>query len=239
MKYSVFYQNPHQRLINITFSTSVNKNKTLLRLPSWRPGRYELGNFAKNIVKLEVFNNKGQSLPFNKVSKDSWEILTANESEIMVKYNLFTPEFNAGACWVYSKQLYINGIHCFLFDEEKINAPCELNVFIPKEFKIVIGLKETGINQFRANNFHELVDSPFVCSPSLIKHTIIENNIPFNLWFQGINEVPFQKLERDFRPFIKEQLSIFKDFVAKEFHFIFQIPPYKHYHGVEHLNSTN
>jgi predicted metalloprotease with PDZ domain len=238
MKYSVFYQNPHQRLINIEFFTNVNKNKTILRLPSWRPGRYELGNFAKNIVKFEVLNNKGQSLPFNKLSKDSWEVLTANETVIRVKYNVFTPDFNAGACWIDSKQLYINGIHCFLYDEDKINEPCELNLSIPKEFKTVIGLKQTGSNHFIAKDYHELVDSPFVSSPTLIKHTITEQNILFNLWFQGVSEVPFEQLEKDFRPFIKEQLSLFKEFVAGEYHFIFQITPYKHYHGVEHTKST-
>lgn len=238
MKYSVFYQNPHQRLINIEFFTNVNKNKTILRLPSWRPGRYELGNFAKNIVKFEVLNNKGQSLPFNKLSKDSWEVLTANETVIRVKYNVFTPDFNAGACWIDSKQLYINGIHCFLYDEDKINEPCELNLSIPKEFKTVIGLKQTGSNHFIAKDYHELVDSPFVSSPTLIKHTITEQNILFNLWFQGVSEVPFEQLEKDFRPFIKEQLSLFKEFVAGEYHFIFQITPYKHYHGVEHTTST-
>lgn len=238
MKYSVFYQNTHQRLINIEFSTVVNKAKTVLRLPSWRPGRYELGNFAKNIVKFEVYNKAGQLLPFEKICKDAWEINTKGETEIKVKYNLFTPEFNAGASWIDLKQLYVNGIHCFLYDEDKLDSACELTLNIPENFKTVIGLKENNKNVYMATNFHELVDSPFVCSPDLIKYIISENEIPFNLWFQGVSSVPFEQIEKDFRPFIKEQLKLFKSFVAPEYHFIFHIPPYKHYHGVEHLTST-
>ncbi|MDH5605186.1 MAG: M61 family peptidase, partial [Cyclobacteriaceae bacterium] len=38
--------------------------------------------------------------------------------------------------------------------------------------------------------------------------------------------------------FTSSQMALFGGFPAKDYHFIFHILPYKHYHGVEHANST-
>ena len=43
---------------------------------------------------------------------------------------------------------------------------------------------------------------------------------------------PFEKLKRDFTAFTQEQ-SIVGDFPCEEYHFLFQITPYKSYHGVD------
>ena len=57
MKYIVSYQKPNNHYIDIEFIIkNVDSKKLEIQLPAWRPGRYELGNFAKNIQKqLEIF----------------------------------------------------------------------------------------------------------------------------------------------------------------------------------------
>jgi len=238
MKYLVKYENPHQRIVHIEFACPVTKPKTQIYLPAWRPGRYELGNFAKNLLKMEVLNKQEQPLPFKKVSKDQWEIITKNETEIKIVYSVFTPDFNAGACWIDPYQLYINGIHCFLYNPDLIDEPCQLQLSIPDNFITVIGLSNLDKNIYAAKSYHELVDSPFVCSPRLQKVALTVQQISFNIWFQGEVEISTEKLKTDFEKFIQTQINLFGSFVAKEYHFIFQITQYRHYHGVEHLTST-
>jgi predicted metalloprotease with PDZ domain len=238
MNYSVYYQQPHKRIIELVFSCKVFDKKTTICLPSWRPGRYELGNFAKNILHFNPVNAKGQSLPYRKIKKDVWEIDTFNETELIIKYSVFTPELNAGSCWIDEHQLYVNGIHCFLYNPALINNPCQLTLYIPQNFITAIALPMIEQNTYNATNYHELVDSPFICSPTLKHLKWEQQSVCFNLWFQGIQDIPANTIIADFKKFIDEQINLFGEFVSDEYHFLFQLPPYKHYHGVEHLKST-
>ena len=48
MKYFVKYNNPERHFIDFKLVVDTKNIHILkLQLPSWRPGRYELGNFAK------------------------------------------------------------------------------------------------------------------------------------------------------------------------------------------------
>ena len=55
MKYVLSYTDPENHFID--FSLTINGysfDEITVQLPAWRPGRYELGNFAKNIKDFEV-----------------------------------------------------------------------------------------------------------------------------------------------------------------------------------------
>ena len=48
--YSFYQKNPASHYIYIDMQIDAVASDTLqLQLPAWRPGRYELGNFAKNV----------------------------------------------------------------------------------------------------------------------------------------------------------------------------------------------
>ncbi|MCB9360874.1 MAG: M61 family metallopeptidase [Flavobacteriales bacterium] len=239
MKYIVSYQNPNNHYIDIEFIIDKIKSETIeVQLPAWRPGRYELGNFAKNVQKWEAFNNKGSILPFKKITKDLWEVETKGASQVHIKYNYFANEINAGSSYLDDKQLYINGVNCFLYLPTRQNEACELELKIPSTYEVASGLKQTSKHNFIAKDFHGLVDSPFIASNSLQHFTFDENKVKFNLWFNGESKPDWKKLETDFRKFIKNQIEAFGDFPVDEYHFLFQILPYRTYHGVEHYNST-
>ena len=77
MKYTFSVENSNAHLLGIQFVIdNVDSDLLTIQLPSWRPGRYELSNFAKNIQKLKVFGKERQELTFTKLTKDSWEIET-------------------------------------------------------------------------------------------------------------------------------------------------------------------
>ena len=50
--------NPNLQYISFEAILDVEADKTHLFFPTWRPGRYELGNFAKNIKGFKVYNEK-------------------------------------------------------------------------------------------------------------------------------------------------------------------------------------
>lgn len=239
MKYIVSYQNPNKHYIDIEYIIdSVNSDKLEIQLPAWRPGRYELGNFAKNVQKWDAFDKNGNSLSSRKLTKDLWEVESNGNDEIHIKYNYFAAEINAGSSYLDDKQLYINGVNCFLYVPERQYESCELELLIPEDYEVASGLKSKGKHQFITKDFHELVDCPFIASNSLKHHIFNESGVKFHLWFQGECKPDFNILETDFRKFCKNQIEAFDGFPVNEYHFLFQILTYKTYHGVEHSNST-
>ena len=240
MKYIVSYQQAANHFIDIEFiaENSQQQEELIIQLPAWRPGRYELANFAKNIQKWQVFNEKGKPLCFEKIAKDTWKVSTNKAKQVHIKYNYYASEINAGSSYLDDNQLYINGVNCFLYVPEQINMPCTLELKVPKDYQVATGLKPKSKHQFEAKDFHELVDSPFIASNSLKHYAFEESKVLFHLWFQGECKPDFEKLETDFKKFCKQQIKDFGSFPVNEYHFLFQILTYKTYHGVEHSNST-
>ena len=90
--YTIDCDNSQQHFIKIKVQFPVDENKTIIHLPSWRPGRYELGNFAKNIKNFKVFNDQNKAINFHKIIKDSWEIVQMKQS--ILKLNTNTMQMN-------------------------------------------------------------------------------------------------------------------------------------------------
>lgn len=239
MKYIVSFQKPHNHYIDIEFiADNISQDEVLVQLPAWRPGRYELGNFAKNVQKWGAFDANGIALPFEKIKKDCWKVETKGAAELHIKYNYYAAEINAGSTFLDNTQLYINPVNCCVYIPERINEACELNLQLPEDYEVAIGLIPKSKNVFTAIDFHELADSPFIASNSLQHDTIISSGVTFHLWFQGECKPDWKKLKQDFVKFVNEQMLMMKQFPASQYHFLFQILPNKVYHGVEHVTST-
>ena len=239
MKYIVSYSNPHSHYVDIQLEVDVNGSEKLnFQLPAWRPGRYELGNFAKNIQKLGVFDEKGGELTVHKTTKDLWEVECFGSSKVVLKYNYFANELNAGSTFLDSKQLYMNPVNCLIYEVNKAEDTCELHLELAEDYKVAIALPEKSKNIFTAKNFDELVDSPFIASASIQHHSFKLSGTFFHLWFQGEFKPDWELLEKDFIGFTKPQIEVFGDFPTEEYHYLFQILPQPAYHGVEHSAST-
>jgi len=253
MKYIFSYSEPQKHLIDIEFiADRISSDETAIQLPAWRPGRYELGNFAKNIKEFFPKDEKGNLLPFHKVTKDCWKIQTKGIKELHINYSYYAVELNAGSTFLDDKQLYVNPVNCCVYIPERINEACEVEIKVPKDYIIATALKahpppEGGIKSrnfppsggLRGASYHELADSPFIASPTLQHNMFIMDGVEFNIWFQGECKPNWPKIINDFFIFINEQFVTMKGPTpTDEYHFLFQILPYRFHHGVEHLSST-
>ncbi len=238
LHYKIYLKNPQSHYIYVDLIISeISENQIKLQLPAWRPGRYELGNFAKNIKKLEVFDIQNKALDFCKISKDCWLVETAGNKQIKVTCSYHTSEINAGNCYADEKQLYINPVHLCLYQVDKMNQKHQLEFILPDDYKIVCTLSRQG-NYFVAESFDELADSPVMASVAIQSDYYTVNGVKFWLLFNGECKPDFTKMKIDFEKFTQTQLNFFTSFPFDEYHFMFQVLPFKFYHGVEHLKST-
>ena len=237
MKYIVSYIKPHLHFIDIEFISEVNQAETLVQLPAWRPGRYELGNFAKNVQKWAAFDEKGNALKFQKTTKDCWSVQTKGVSELHIKYNYYAIDLNAGSTFLDGTQLYMNPVNCCVYIPERIDEACEMELQLPKEYKLASGASHKG-NVISFKDYHELADSPFIASATLQHNKFVCAGKEFNIWFQGECKPDWDKIKNDFTKFCNHQLEMMKQAPFESYHFLFQILPTRMYHGVEHTTST-
>jgi predicted metalloprotease with PDZ domain len=240
--YRVSYENPLTFYLQIELTLDVAADATApleLQLPAWRPGRYELQNFAQKIQKVVVEDAAtGQPLPYRKLTKDRWEVPNAASRTIRVRYNFYAHQMDAGGSWLDETQLYLNPVQALMYAEDWQLEECELTLVLPENWQVACGLKQTAPNVFSAKDFDQLADSPLIASPTLTHQQYEAGGLPFHVWVQGEALVNWPKLLADFKAFSEEQLALFGGFPVADYHFLNQFLPYKHYHGVEHNNST-
>jgi predicted metalloprotease with PDZ domain len=235
--YTITYDQPHQQNLKIKAFFKVKNGQTTLQFPMWRPGRYELGHFSKNITQFKISDESGKALSYRKTSTHEWEIDTENVQNIIVSYYYYAAELNAGSSFVDETQLYVNPVNCLIYDPSQIDQPCELTLDIPQHFEIACGLPFVN-RRLTAASYHELVDSPFIASPTLQHFNYKLGPLTVYLWFQGDCQIDWPRVKNDFIKFTRAQIKAFTKIPVDDYHFIYQITPYKTYHGVEHAHST-
>lgn len=236
---TISYQKPHQHWIQIKLTFSdLSDTKTYLQLPSWRPGRYELGNFAKNIQQFSISDTEGNPLPYRKITKDRWEVDTPEVDAFVVDYTYYAAELNAGSTYLDEEQLYINFVNCILYVEGKTEVPYRIHLELPDDYQVASGLSSPEAHTLEAPSFYHLAESPMIASATLTHWTYQVDHHTFHLWFQGNCLLEQSKTLEKFRAFTETQMQMMGDFPADDYHFLYQFLPYKAYHGVEHYNST-
>ena len=238
INYHISFKKPWRHFVDFEFSAKTNgANSMKFQLSSWRPGRYELADFAQNIQKWGAFDEKNNPLPFKKITKDLWEVKTNNAREVIIVYNFYANQLDAGACYLDEYQLYLNPVHCMFYIVDRSQEVYQLNLDLPNDYKIASSMHQEK-NTLIVKGYDLLAESPIICSNSL-QHTDYKvNGITFHIWFQGICNPNWEKLKKDFTAFTKSQIKHFGSFPVDEYHFFFQITPYVSYHGVEHTKNT-
>ena len=238
MHYKIYLKNPQSHYIYVDLTISdINTTFIELQLPTWRPGRYELGNFAKNIKRVDAFDESKNDLSYHKTNNSTWHIETNGCSKVTVTYSYHTSEINAGNCFADENQLYINPVHLCMYEQSKINQSHVIELDIPDSYQIISTLHKNK-KTLTTSNFDELADSPILASETIQSDYYEINGVKFWLHFNGECKPNFEQIKSDFYKFTQTQLSFWGSIPVNEYHFIFQILPYKFYHGVEHQKST-
>lgn len=238
MKYTVSCPQPTTHFLEFTLQINdIREDKLLLQLSSWRPGKYSLQDFAKNIFKMEALDQNGAPLPLTKITKDQWQVLTLEATAVTLRYRYLAVQMDAGGSWADEHQVYINWVNCGLLVEGREQEPIDIELNVPSDYEVATSLTaENGI--LTAANYDELVDSPLIASPSLAHKIYQVGEYAFHIWVQGRCSIDWEKVIHDFRRFSEAQIAAFGGFPCQEYHFLIQALPYRHYHGVEHQKST-
>ncbi|WP_428655587.1 M61 family metallopeptidase [Runella sp.] len=245
MHYRLYSHNPESRYIEVECHMKATAAEAIeVQLPAWRPGRYELQNFAKNIQKFEIFDGAGNPLPFRKIAKDRWLVQTQDTTDIVARYNYYSNILNAGSSYVSEEFWYVNPVNLCLYIDENLTESCTLELVIPGNFLVACGLKENldartaESRTLFAKDYYELVDSPLIASATIQCQTYQVADTKFHVWMQGNIKPDWHRILIDFEKFTSAQIATMGEFPEPEYHFLNLILSTPYYHGVEHRHST-
>ncbi|MEZ4772767.1 MAG: hypothetical protein R3D00_06245 [Bacteroidia bacterium] len=237
MKYTISFNRPQERLVKVEIETQVTPGPVRFFLPKWRPGRYELQAYPKNVSDVTARDIDGNAMRIEKISTHCWEVNVTEETTLTVTYLYFANVPDAGGSYFDDKRIYVNGINLFMYRQELIDSPCELTISLPGNYILAGGFAGEG-PVYHLENFHQLVDTPFLAGEDLIHHPFEIAGIPTHLWFQGECRPDLEKMEADIRNYTQAQLAVYGEFPVDEYHYLYVMLPYHFRHGVEHHNST-
>lgn len=238
MHYKVSIINPSQHFIKFEWIIEhIHQDSIHIQLPSWRPGRYELQNYAKNIRYFAINDENGNLIPFIKVTKDCWEVDTKNVHQLFITYEYYANQYDAGASYVDERQMYINPVNCMMYMIGRMDESYEVELTIPDDYQIACQLPVKG-KKLEAKNFDELADSPFIASATIQHELFSIDQINIHFWFQGNHQLNIEQLKIDTRKYVLKQIEIYGDLPCIDYHFLYHFSETPLRHGVEHCNST-
>ncbi|MFQ5603799.1 MAG: M61 family metallopeptidase [bacterium] len=239
--YRLSWQQPHAHLLKVELTvTDLDTTSLEVRIPAWRPGRYIIQNYAKNVIDFEVTDGKGNPLPFVKIDKSGWRVTKTRSQNVCVKYRYYARHLDAGSSYLDDSEAYINPITCLMYVAGQQMQPVSLAIEKPADWKIAAALElDQSLGAFVSPNYHELVDAPILISPSFKLLSFTVDGVNYDLALQGEGNFDSTQVVEDVRKIVVEQIAIMQEMPCKYYLFMYHLLPYRFGHGVEHKNATS
>ncbi len=206
-----------------------------LHLPTWRPGRYELSQFAQFILRMEGMTGEGNWKPLEKSNLHGWHVETDMNH---VRWSFQSDILNAGSTCIEPGLLYVNPVNCMLYQPENMDWQYDISlVDIPGSWTLASALPRTNMT-LHAKDVQQLMDSPFMVAETLWHAQYEAGGVDFHIWAYGENTPNREQFIADHKRFSESQIAHFKSFPTAFYHFLYLFPERETRHGVEHEDST-
>ncbi|HLE57297.1 MAG TPA: PDZ domain-containing protein [Rhodothermia bacterium] len=239
--YRIGWGSPNSHLYDVEMRfQNPESGPVSVRIPAWRPGRYVIQNYAKNIIRFSASDGEGTALAFRKTDKGTWEIDAAPSQEVVVSYQAYSKELNGGSSYLDDQEAYINPITLLMYIPGQEMLPVTLSVKRPDGWKAATQLAfDSRRNLYLADNYHEVVDGPLIISPTLELHSFEFAGATFEVAIQGSLEADRQQLLQDLQKIVEVQVNMMGVIPFDRYVFLYHFVDQPIGHGVEHKNSTS
>jgi predicted metalloprotease with PDZ domain len=209
------------------------------KMPAWSPGFYGIGDYARNVSNFRAADGQGRALPFEKVAKNTWRVVSDGAAAIVIEYDVFGSTAFAANTYIGEDRAYLSPSGMFVYVPGELRQPATVTVNLPAEWtQIATGLESVAgkPRTFVAPDFDVLYDSPLLIGNQ--EHLEFRvKGVPHYLAMENVAaEVSRPKMLADLQKMVETATRLMGDV------------PYKHYTflmmgrgngGIEHLNSAS
>jgi predicted metalloprotease with PDZ domain len=238
ISYTVSMSKPWTHLLEVEMRLSWTQMPALaeIKMPVWTPGSYLVREYARHVEDFSVKDAGGNSLSWQKINKNTWQIDTKGAKEIVARYNVYANELTVRTNELNADHAFFTPAALLMFPKDQIGANSIVTVNPFGTWKIATGLPkvEGQTNTFRAENFDVLYDSPFeVGNFNDINFTA--SGKPHRFVIEGEGNYDLPRIAADTTKIVEEAAKIFGELPYNDYTFILNL---RGGGGLEHLNST-
>jgi predicted metalloprotease with PDZ domain len=164
-----------RRQLGVVMSfTAASASPVILALPAWSPGHYTLLWFARRVSQFSAQSN-GAPLEWKKLDFQTWEIRPRAAGPVRVSFNYLADAVDRAVAWTSPNFAFFNGTNLFLYPVGRgFDWPARVAVRTEASWRVATGMNPgTGVNNFTAENYHDLTDMPFYVGRFAIDSTQI------------------------------------------------------------------
>ena len=207
-----------------------------LKMPVWTPGSYLIREYARHVQDFKAVNPKGDPLPWQKISKNSWRISGEDQNEFVVTYRVYANELTVRTNELNDSHAFWNNAALLMYPANHLNAPSQVTVRPFEKWKVATGLPEVAgkANTFKAENFDVLYDSPFEVS-NFVETTFSVRGVPHRVVITGEGNYDLKQIAIDAGKIAEEGAKMFGSLPMENYLFIVNL---RGGGGLEHSNST-
>ena len=164
VRHTISFPMDREQRILVRSEFPVSTPVTELIMPNWTPGSYLIRDYAANVDRISATSADGTGLSLRKISKDRWQVDTAQTGILVVDYEVFTPIINVTTSWASRAFSLVNGASVFLYTSQTSDMPQRLRIVNDasrgESFSAMRSAPDGG--GFLANHYDELIDNPVV-----------------------------------------------------------------------------
>lgn len=233
--------NPASHLFEVTLDVHGWDGSVLdLKMPVWTPGSYLVREYARHVQDVAAVTEGDRPLAWRKLSKNHWQIHTDDVSALQVRYRVFANDLSVRTNHLDSTHGYFNGAALFFFIPGLLQHPIQVTVEPPySNWAVATPLPTVGTqaNTFQAQDFDELVDSPFeIGTHQLLEFEVEDKPHQLAIWGQG--NIDTERALRDIQKIIEVESQLFQGLPYDRYLFLLHLSA-QGFGGLEHKNSCS
>jgi predicted metalloprotease with PDZ domain len=236
LSYRVAMPCPHNHLFEVTAQVQNCLEATLdLKMPVWTPGSYLVREYARHIQSFKAIDQSGKPLKVQKIAKNHWQVQEV-EDWVEVRYQLFANELTVRTNHLDASHGYFNPAALCFFIPGYEQQPIRISIDPPSNWHVSTPLPGDG-KTFVAQNFDELVDSPFEIGEHRV-YDFVVNDKPHKLAVWGGGNLVVERAISDIQKIIPTAAEIFGGLPYKHYLFLLHLTA-NSYGGLEHKNCCS
>ena len=233
--YRLSFPEPEKHLVEVELTyDSLEAGPETLVLPVWTPGYYKILDNPAHIIDFAVQGESGDSIIWNKTSKNEWTFENPVPQEVRITYNVYANRKSVAESNVSGEKAFLAGTDIFMFPKVSVEEAVMVDVELPVTWeRISTGLERRDGRRFYAKDFNVLYDSPFYLGNQKV-FSFREEDKDFTLSVATPEGLKAEAFIADLKKIIRSTTDLMKDI------------PFEHYSfllleegrgGLEHWNS--
>ncbi len=244
--YEVALPDPANHLFEVTLQIESWSEPTCdLKMPVWTPGSYLVREYAKQVQEFTAWAGLGERaagdrrLPSRKQAKNHWRIQTEGVRDFTLHYRVFANDLSVRTNHLDASHGYFNGAALFMYVPGQEHQPLRVSIRPPHpDWRVTTALPATEQpNQFLAQDFDTLVDSPFEIGAHACYEFTVRGK-PHQLAVWGRGNLEAERAIADISRLIETEADLFGELPYDHYLFILHLVA-NSFGGLEHKNSCS